>query len=229
MELSLGTDQLKTFLKYQLENHFPDGLTEKGFGGKDIDRAMDMALYRLEKCFRAVILPAYSDDRGNTFFNHLHSDQYAQFLYFFMNSLWKESENKLICDKVMLLLRDLNGIFMTYKCEMPDIFLLLHAVGTVIGNVKFSDYLVILQNVTINTGVDNLGTLKIGKGVTFCAGSKVIGDEPIGDRVNVGVDAVIYKTRVDNDKSVIRAYDGSIQIKKSNFCMAQRHFRDEIV
>ncbi len=230
MELSLHKENLKKYLQRQLENHFPDRKTGKYFRGKDVDHAFDMGLCRLENCFKHVILPAYSNDAGQTFFSHLHSDQYAQFLYYFMNSLWKESQNRLICDKTMLLLRDLNGIFMTYKCEMPDIFLFQHAVGTVVGNAVFSDYLLILQNVTINTGVeqDRLGTVKIGRGVTRSPGAKIISDEPIGDRVNIGVDAVVYKTKIENDKTVIRDREGKIVIRDNKFCMAQRHFRDVI-
>lgn len=229
MELSLKKQDLKLYLKNQLEYHFPDGLTQRYYEGKDVDFAFEEALCRLENCFRHVVLPAYSNERGQTFFSHLHSDQYAQFLYYFMNSLWKRSQNRLICDKTMLLLRELNSIFMTYKCEMPDIFLFQHTVGTVIGNAQYSDYLLILQNVTINTGVEKerFGTLKLGKGVSLLPGAKIISDEPIGDRVNIGVDAVVYKTAIESDKSVIRDRNGKIVVKDSNFCMAARHFRGE--
>lgn len=229
MELSLKKQDLKLYLKNQLEYHFPDGLTQRYYEGEDVDSAFEEALYRLENCFQYVTLPAYSNEKGQTFFSHLHSDQYAQFLYYFMNSLWKRSQNRLICDKTMLLLRELNSIFMTYKCEMPDIFLFQHTVGTVIGNAQYSDYLLILQNVTINTGVekDCLGTLKLGKGVSLLTGAKIISDEPIGDRVNIGVDAVVYKSAIESDKSVIRDRNGKIVVKDSNFCAAAQYFRGE--
>lgn len=229
MDISLKKQDLKLYLKNQLEYHFPDGLTQRYYEGEDVDFAFEEALCRLENCFKYVALPAYSNEKGQTFFSHLHSDQYAQFLYYFMNSLWKRSQNRIICDKTMLLLRELNSIFVTYKCEMPDIFLFQHTVGTVIGNAQYSDYLLILQNVTINTGVDKerLGTLKLGKGVSLLPGAKIISDEPIGDRVNIGVDAVVYKTAIENDKSVIRDRNGKIVVMDSNFCMAAKHFRGE--
>lgn len=230
MELSLEKQDLKLYLKNQLENHFPDGLTKRYYEGEDVDFAFEEALYRLENCFKYIALPAYSNEDGSqTFFSHLHSDQYAQFLYFFMNSLWKRSQNRIICDKTMLLLRELNSIFMTYKCEMPDIFLFSHAVGTVIGNAQYSDYLLVLQNVTINTGVEKerMGTLKLGKGVSLLAGAKIISDEPIGDRVNIGVDAVVYKKAIEDDKSVIRDRNGKIVMMDSKFCLAHQAFRGE--
>jgi len=230
MHLSLSAQELKLYLRNQLEHHFPDGLTDRYYRGKDVDYAFEEALFRLENCFKHVVLPAYSDEGGvETYFSHLHTDQYAQFLYYFMNSLWKRSQNRIICDKTMCLLRELDSIFMTYKCQMPDIFLFQHTVGTVIGNAQYSDYLLILQNVTINTGVEKerFGTLKLGKGVSLLPGAKIISDEPIGDRVNIGVDAVVYKTAIDNDKSVIRDRNGKIVVKDSNFCMAAGHFRGE--
>ncbi len=46
---------------------------------------------------------------------------------------------------------------MTYKCKLPKIFVFYHAVGSVIGNADYSDYLVVFQNVTINTALDQNG------------------------------------------------------------------------
>ena len=52
----------------------------------------------------------------------------------------------------MNLIRYISGMFVSYKCNLPDIFIFYHAVGSVIGNAEYSDFLVIFQNVTINTG-----------------------------------------------------------------------------
>ena len=199
-------------------------MTHKYFKGNDVSIAFKTAIERTENSFKHIKLCAYSDDSGQTFLSHLHSDQYAQFLYFFMNSLWKESQNRIICDKTMLLLRALNSIFISYKCEMPDIFSFQHAVGSVIGNSCYSDYMTIFQNVTINTG-----TLKIGKGVTLFSGAKIIGDEPIGDRVNIGVNAVVYKKRIESDKSVILNSEGKTVIIDNNLCYAKMLFRGDII
>lgn len=230
MRMSLQATELKSFLEKQLENFFPDGLTEKYYKGKDVDWALNMALERLENCFKHINKPEYSDENGQTFFSHLHSDQYSQFLYYFMNSLWKKAENKVICDKCLLLNKCLNNMFVSYKCELPDIFLFGHPVGTVLGNAKYSDYLVVFQNVTVNTG-KKAGELtpKLGKGLFLASGAQIIGDEPIGDRVAIGVDAVVYKTSVGNDKTVIRDKNGIIEIKDSKKCKAQDYFRTPII
>lgn len=230
MILTLPENELKHYLGKQLEHFFPDGLTEKYYKGKDIDIALDLALERLENCFKHINNPAYSDESGQTYFSYLHSDQYSQFLCFFMNSLWKASQNRNICDKIILLNRALNGIFVSYKCELPDIFFFGHPVGTILGNARYSDYLYVSQNVTVNTGGNGGKSLtpELGKGLFLAAGAKIIGDEKIGDRVAIGVDAVVYKREIGNDKLVIRDENGNIVVKENKKCIQQSFFRTAI-
>lgn len=54
MHLSLPPEDLKTYLGRQLEMYFPDGLTEKYFQGKDVDRAFDEGIERLEYCLSLI-------------------------------------------------------------------------------------------------------------------------------------------------------------------------------
>lgn len=230
MILTLTRKELRGYLGKQLESFFPDGLTEKYYKGKDIDIALDLALERVENCFKHINNPAYSDEDGQTYFSHLHSDQYSQFLCLFMNSLWRESENKNICDKIILLNRMLNSIFVSYKCKLPDIFFFGHPVGTILGNAQYSDYLYVSQNVTVNTGENGRKSLtpKLGKGLFLAAGAKIIGDETIGDRVAIGVDAVVYKQKIGDDKLVIRDETGNIVVKENKKCIQQSFFRTAI-
>lgn len=225
MRLSLPRDELKDYVAKQLEYHYPDKYIMRG---SDIDQAFDLALERAEYSFSRTAVRGYSDNCGGTFFSHLHSDQYAQFLFYFSNSLWKISENKPICDKLICLNKALNGYFFSYKCKLPDIFLFLHAVGSIIGNAEYSDFLVIMQNVTINTGAGR--PPKLGKGVYLAAGAKIIGHQAIGDRTSIGMDAVVYDQEIPPDKVVERSPSGEIIIRdrRASLCMAQRYFNVEI-
>ena len=229
MVLSISQYDLKQYLRTQLNSFFPDGYK---FEGVDVDQAFDLGLQRLEYCFKDITFPAYSDETGQTFFSHLHADQYAQFLYYFSNSLWKISENKAICDKTMYLNRILNNFFFSYKGELPDHFFLGHPVGTIIGNASYSDYLVIFQNVTINTSHDDDGNLapKLGKGVFLGAGAKIIGNKSIGNRVSIGVDTVVYNREIEDDKVVITDSSGKVIVKnrEKKYCFAQNYFRTRI-
>lgn len=223
MILSLTQQELKKYIELQISNYFPD---KYRFQGSDIDKAFTMALERVEYCFKHISLPAYTDSK-NTFFSHLHSDQYCQFLYFLSNSLWEISENKPICDKIILLNKTLNGMFFSYKAGLPDIFLLIHPIGTVIGNAKYSDFLVVLQNVTINTAHDDHGSVapSIGKGVFLAAGAKIIGNKPVGDRVSIGVNTLVYNKEILSDSVVMCDDTGKICINnRKKVCRAQAYF-----
>lgn len=214
MKLSLSVSELKKYVAAQLGTFFPD---KYQFDGADVDAALEIALQRMEYCFKFINQPYYNVD-GDANFNHLHTDQYSAFLYFLSNSLWKQSQNKPLCDKLFMLNRTLNAIFVSYKCKLPDIFVFDHAVGTVIGNAEYSDFLVILQNVTINTG-DHTGVWlppKLGKGVFLGAGCKIIGSgNKIGDLSTIGVNSVIYDKDIPNNSIVFTDMEGKLNIRQN--------------
>lgn len=212
MECSLARNELHYFVSKQLERFFPD---KYKFMGTDVNKAMDLALERLEFCFKHIMVTGYNKNNA-PYFYHLHSDQYSQFLYYLSNSLWKLSENKALCDKLILLNRTLHSVWFSYKGGLPDIFLLMHPVGSVIGNAAYSDFLVVLQNVTINTGEDASGNKApfLGKGLFLSAGAKIIGSQTIGDRVTIGVDTCVYKREIASDCLVYKDEQGIMRIKK---------------
>ena len=123
-------------------------------------------------------------------------------------------------------------MFYSFKAGLPDIFLFGHPVGTIIGNASYSDFLVVFQNVTINTGTEsgNGEDLKMGKGLFLGAGAKIIGNSPIGDRVSIGVDAVVNQRRIEDDSVVLRNEQGEIIVRtrKKDTCMAQNYFNVSI-
>ena len=204
------------YLKRQVDYLFYD---QYEFAGNDIKAAIDTAFDRIDFCFRHITLPNYRDENKKPVFNHLHGDQYSQFLYYFMNSLWRQSQNKPICDKIIQLNRCLHGSFFTYNAGLPDVFAWVHPVGTVLGNDEYENYFTCVQNCTVatrkNRGQDNT-TPKLGKGMYLAAGAKILDYEnDIGNRVMLGSDAVIFRPGggIKNDSLVIRDKMGEITIK----------------
>ena len=228
MHLSLKVPELKAFIAAQLANFFPDRYV---FEGGDVDAALDQALQRTEWCFRHISHSAYSGG-GEAHFSHLHSDQYSQFLYYLANSLLVRSQNRPLCDKLILLNKALNGLFFTYNAGLPDIFLFGHPIGSILGNASYADFLVVFQNVTVNTHPDAQGNRGpvLGKGLYLAAGAKVIGDKPIGDRVSIGVDTTVYFREVPSDTLVYTGADGSLAIvPKKGAANAQAYFNVPIL
>lgn len=211
MNLSMPKSELKEFISRQLSNFFPD---KYKFEGNDVDMAIDMAIQRTEYCFKHIKLPHYNRE-NQVWFDHLHSDQYSSFLYFLSNTLWKESENKPICDKLILLNKSLNALFISYKCNMPNIFYLSHPLGTVLGNACYSDFLAVMHNVTVNTVYDGNIQPKIGKGVFLSTGVSIIGSNSIGDFSSIGANTLLYKVDVPNDSIAFTDSNGELQIRKN--------------
>lgn len=224
MKLSLEKRMLMEYTKRQLEFYVPDGYI---ISDEVFEISLEIALDRCEKCFKHILLPGYHKEK-NVFFYHLHQDQHATFLYFLGNTLWKEYGEKILCDKLMNLNRILHNFFLSYKCPMPDIFILAHPVGSIIGNANYSDGLYISQNVTINTHINSEGKLDldIGRGCFLGAGAKIIGNRPIGDRVSIGVDTLIYNKEIKNDSVCLKDNSGKVLIREriNEKCKASEFF-----
>lgn len=218
MNLSIPQAELKNYLGKQLEYFFPDNVY---FRGGDVDKAFSLALDKMEYCCSHINFRHFCVD-GEVNFKHNYSDQYSMFLYFVSKSLWELSENRPICDKLVLLNRSLHSILVPYTVNLPDIFLFVHPIGSILGNVEYSNYLVILQEVTINTDEN----VRLGEGVFLSAGSKIIGNSKIGDRSSVGVNTVVHNCEVPNDSIIYTNSDGKIIIKpRTKECRAQSYFK----
>lgn len=210
MFLSIPKQELFEYVNRQSNTYFPDKYT---LGGDK--RAFDLALERSQYCFQHIKAKGYNEN-GQAKFYHLHMDQYSTFLYYYANSIWKLGGEKVLADKLILLNRALSGMWSSYKNNLPNIFFLQHPVGTVLGNANYSDYLVVLQNVTVNTMEDDNGnlTLNIGKGCFLSAGAKIIKNSTIGDWCTVGEGTVLHNTPLSDGQLAYTDKDGRLNIKK---------------
>ena len=100
-------------------------------------------------------------------------------------------------------------------------------IGSVIGNAKYENFLVVLQNVTINTADGRGGESPcIGKGVFLAAGSHILGNTKIGDMASVSANMTLFNENIPSD-SIVMLKDGAEKIirpRKSTMCMAQNYF-----
>lgn len=222
MQMSLEKIELFDYIFNQLDLFFPDTKIRRD----SFKNSYEIALKRLDFCFRYVNINGYH--KGNeVYFSHLHTDQYIQFLWFFANTIWKDGLDEKISSKLMNLIRIISGMFVSYKCPLPDIFIFYHAVGSVVGNADYSNFLVIFQNVTINTAKDEKGERapKIGKAAFFASGAKLIGNKPIGDNVSIGVNALVYNKEIPSNHNVINVDGKNILMKRRNaISQAQKYF-----
>ena len=73
-----------------------------------------------------------------------HADEYASFLFFLSSQAWRDGNSEL-AELAYLLNRRLNNFDCFYTRQMPDVFHLEHPVGSIIGQAKSGEYLVVYQ------------------------------------------------------------------------------------
>ncbi|MCW5682805.1 MAG: hypothetical protein KIT85_00320 [Pseudolabrys sp.] len=183
MNLSISKPDLVSYVNRQLDVFFPDGAS---IG--DLARIIDVALGRLEYCFSHIRVKRFFDDRGPSF-DHLHTDQYAMFLYFVSNSAFK-AEHLPLAKKAFALNKALHAVDILYEVNLPDIFCLAHPMGTTLGRASYGDYFCCYHNCTVGSNLEGEYPT-LGRGVVMYSGSRVTGRSRIADNTFVATGAII--------------------------------------
>ncbi len=199
MILSLPAADLERYVGQLVTHHFPDGvrlpLCTPG--------AMALTLDRVEHCF-SRIERKYYQEAGAPCFDHLNGDHMATLLYFYGNTLWRDTGDTAWPTRLFYLNKVMHGLDLFYSVPMPSIFLLVHPVGTVLGKAQYSDYLVVYQNCTV--GADTTVYPRFGEGTLLYSRASVLGDCAIGDNVVFAANALVVDSTVASDSVVVGQY-----------------------
>ena len=195
-------DNLLAYVTAQLEHFFPDGQTEIK---QILDSCLNEALGRLEKCINAVKMWRSGE------FYFLHSSQYAIFLYYLSNSLWKKNGDIKICTKLFYLNKALNGIDCFYEIEMPEIFFIGHSVGIVLAKANYGNYLVLYQNSTVGKshGVAPI----LGDNVTLYPNTAVLGSSHVQNGSVISQGCSVINSNTPGNCLVFQTDDGKLTFK----------------
>lgn len=194
-KFSLPIDEFRGYVARLIHHHLPDETAPAAIDPAVFRRALD----RAEHCFKHVQRKYYCAD-GQTLFDHLNGDHMAAFLYFLGNTVWRETGNEALAARLFYLNKIMHGLDLFYSVAMPDIFLLVHPLGTVLGNAKYSDFLVVYQNCTVGALTDTYP--QFGAGTILYARSTVLGDCRCGADVVFAANSFIVDTDVP-DRSVV--------------------------
>lgn len=201
--MNIGLKDLKKYLNNQLNNHFPDN--KENF--EHLSKYVDSALIRLQFCFSQIRLQHFSKN-GIAIFNYLNGDQYCMFLYFVSNEAY-QNDDELYYFKCSLLNKFLFSIDLFGHIKMPEIFLLVHPLGTIIGRATFDNYLVIYQNVTVG-GVHSVNNSiqypSFGKGVILYSKTSVLGNTHISDNTIIGANTSLIGKDYPENSLIIGSY-----------------------
>ncbi len=208
MNMSLSKHELLDFVVTHLKTFFPD---KNKIAKGELETHLDFILQRVEYCFSKVN-NKYFKECGNVIFNHLHADQYAMFLYFAANTLHKKNADKILCTKMCQLNKYLHGIDVFYETELPDIFLFVHPLGTVLGRANYANYFLVYQRCGIGSNHGIYPTLE--EYVSLHPGASVIGNCVIESNCKISADSLIMDRSLEKD-SVYIGNTLSYVIKKS--------------
>lgn len=222
MNLSLKCSEFKDFVINQMAHFFPDSQSPNK---REFGKIFTIALDRIDFCFKHINIKSYCV-HGTTNFNHLHANQYAMFLWFLSNTVWSETNNEKLASKLYCLNRALNSFSCSYEAKLPEVFLLLHIVGSVLGKAEYSDFFVATHGCTV--GAHHGKYPKIGRGVSLLPHSSIIGGCSIGDRVSIGINATIYQKDIPKDTIVYVDSHHTLCQKPSRIAWAQHLFNVQL-
>ena len=196
MKLSLSREDLVGYVGRQLDNSFPDGSA----AAPALAHFVGPTLERVEHCFERVRMKSFHDAAGARF-SHTHGDQYAIFLYYLANTIHRLGGDLRLAEKTYLLNKTLHGLDAFYEVALPDIFALVHPVGTVLGRARYADYFCAYHNCAVGSNLSQEAPT-FGRGVVLFGASRVIGRCTIGDNCLVATGTVVLDTSAP-DNSVI--------------------------
>lgn len=188
------------------------GFFELSVNEIDILRSLSEEVFqRCNICFSKNNNKYYSKN-GETYFNPYHSGQYTVFLYYFSNTIFKK-EKKIIrlAEKIYYLNRIMNACDLFYEVELPEIFMLDHPLGSVMGRAKFGNYFEFSQNCTVGNNNDIFPV--IGEHVTMNANTMILGNSKVGNNVMLGAGACIKDQDIP-DNSLVFGSSPNLIIKK---------------
>lgn len=150
-------------------------------------------------------------------------DEYTSFLVFLSREAYLNNCIEL-AEVSYLLNRRINNFECFYTREIPEIFHLDHPIGSVIGQAKLSNFLVIYQGVTIG-GDLKLRYPKIKEGVVLFAKASVIGNCNVGSNCAIGANSQLFQKDLQDNHSISLRDDSFQYIKKMNWNVKEKFFK----
>jgi len=223
MITSLSIHELMDYTSRQLNHFYPDN---RPVDLRTQEAQVRRALDRLEHCFNQCSLKHYFDGE-QSHFNHLYSDHYVMYVWYLANTIWKDGGDRNICNKLYYLNKSMHGLDCMFDTQLPDIFLVFHGVGTMLGKGSYSDYFVVLQGCTIGMNKGKYPVL--GRGVALTAHSSLIGDCLVGDLVTIANHTSVMDTHIPARTVLFTNSAGAVEAKPSQNSYAQTFFNRPIV
>ena len=197
MKLSLPKKDLIVYIESLILSNFPDGIKINSIQLHDM---VENALSRTEGSFKNIEAKYYLKD-GTVYFNHLNADHMIVLLYFAANYGYKLGYEINLIEKIYNLNKRLHSIDLFYSVNLPEVFCVVHPLGSILGNAKYGNYICIYQGVTVgSTKKESYPTF--GDRIIFCANSSVIGECKVGNNIIFAANSFVLNKDIP-DNSIV--------------------------
>lgn len=219
MITSLSKKDLQKYLLQQLVNFFPDNKSYDSI----FNALVEKTLVKLEFNFQHVKL-SYFWKSDTVYFNHLNADQYAVFIYYASNIAFEDLKNEELASKLFYLNKILHSFHCMYNTKLPDIFLIIHGTGIVLGKANYSNYFVVTQGTTVGSN-SQWQSPTLGERLVMYPNSSIIGDSNIGLSSCISNGSLLIDTNTKFN-SLIIGNSPNLIIKQQNKCKSRIYFKD---
>ena len=117
----------------------------------------------------------------------------------------------------------MNSFDCFYTREMPEIFHLDHPIGSIVGQSKMKNYLVIYQGVSIGSNLKNQYP-SFDEGVVLYARSSVLGSCHISSNSAIGAHVILYNENIKNNSSVSMRNKEGVKVNQIKWIVKDRYF-----
>jgi serine O-acetyltransferase len=179
----------------QLNSFFPDKLYSK-----NISNVVKDAFLKTQANFQNIALAHYHLD-GKLFFNHLNSDQYTVFLYYASYIAYEKYKDENLATKLFYLNKVLHQFHCMYNTKLPDIFVLIHGTGIVLGKAKYSNFLVLSQHCNVGAN-DKLEYPELSEKVIMYPNSSILGKSFIGENSCISNGAFVNNENIEENSLI---------------------------
>lgn len=218
MITSLNQQALASYVAAQMSNYFPDRVVAAGELQRFVVAALERTDHNLAHQNRK-----YGGEGSQAQFDHLHTDQYAVFLYYLSNSIHQLQGDRTLASKAYALNKALHGLDAYFEILLPPVFVVQHPVGTVLGRAVYGDFLFVYQQCLVGVGLDGSAPI-LGNGVVLFGGSSVVGKCTLGSNIWVSAGSLVIDAEIP-DNSVVFGRSPDLIIKPTSKSVLQNIFR----
>ena len=170
-----------------------------------LETASDTITGRFCACCRGLSNKYY---RHPELYSPLHVGQYTLFLYYAANTLFRTdpTDSEALCSKIYGLMKVVSGCDVFYQVSLPEVVMVEHPVGTVLGRAQYGNRLAVWQGVTVGGNLASGGRGAeypvFGDDVLLFSHAKVVGSCHVGSRVVISANAYVKDMDIPDDSIV---------------------------